>query len=98
MFNDNLQQFAHQVGYISGLHTGGKLSDAEAIQKNRSALAGPPTAARSNSGLTHKEYAPMKDGDIVRLKQRLSQQVVTLKSIATALSLVLSTILPKLKF
>jgi len=33
MFNDNLQQFAHQVGYISGLHTGGKLSDAEAIQK-----------------------------------------------------------------
>jgi hypothetical protein len=33
MFNDNLQQFAHQVGYISGLHTGGKLSENEAIQK-----------------------------------------------------------------
>jgi hypothetical protein len=33
MFNDNLQQFAHQVGYISGLHTGGKLSEAEALQK-----------------------------------------------------------------
>jgi hypothetical protein len=33
MFNDNLQQFAHQVGYISGLHTGGKLSEDEAIQK-----------------------------------------------------------------
>lgn len=33
VFNDNLQQFAHQVGYISGLHTGGKLSEAEAIEK-----------------------------------------------------------------
>ena len=33
MFNDNLQQFAHQVGYISGLHTGGKLTEDEALQK-----------------------------------------------------------------
>ena len=33
MFNDNLQLFAHQVGYISGLHTGGKLSEGEALQK-----------------------------------------------------------------
>jgi hypothetical protein len=33
MFNDNLQQFAHQVGYICGLHTGGKLSEDEALQK-----------------------------------------------------------------
>lgn len=33
MFNDNLQQFAHQVGYISGLYTGGKLSEDEALRK-----------------------------------------------------------------
>lgn len=33
VFNDNLQQFAHQVGYVTGLHTGGKLSEDEAIQK-----------------------------------------------------------------
>jgi hypothetical protein len=33
MFNDNLQQFAHQVSYISGLHTGGKLSEDEALQR-----------------------------------------------------------------
>ncbi len=33
MFNDNLQQFAHQVSYVSGLHTGGKLTEDEALQQ-----------------------------------------------------------------
>ncbi len=32
-FNANLQEFAHQVGYISNLHTGGKLSSPKAYEK-----------------------------------------------------------------
>ncbi|MEM1293465.1 MAG: hypothetical protein AAGH67_18540 [Cyanobacteria bacterium P01_H01_bin.162] len=31
MFNANLQAFAQRVGYISGLHTGGRLSSDDAI-------------------------------------------------------------------
>ena len=31
-FNANLQEFSHRVGYISNLHTGGKLSSNEAYQ------------------------------------------------------------------
>ena len=30
LFNANLQEFSHQVGYISGLHQGGKISSQEA--------------------------------------------------------------------
>ena len=32
-FNANLQDFAHQVGYISNLHTGGKLSSDDAFEQ-----------------------------------------------------------------
>ena len=33
VFNVSLQDFAHRVGYISSLHTGGKLSSKEAYQQ-----------------------------------------------------------------
>ena len=33
VFNANLQEFAHQVSYISNLETAGKLSPQEAYQK-----------------------------------------------------------------
>jgi hypothetical protein len=33
VFNDNLQEFSQSVLYISGLHTGGKLSSEEAYKK-----------------------------------------------------------------
>lgn len=33
VFNANLQEFAHQVSYISSLETAGKLSPQEAYQK-----------------------------------------------------------------
>lgn len=32
-FNANLQEFAHRVGYISSLNTGGKISPEEAYQQ-----------------------------------------------------------------
>jgi hypothetical protein len=32
IFNANLQEFAQRVGYISGLHTGGRLSSDDAIE------------------------------------------------------------------
>ncbi|WOD39846.1 hypothetical protein [Nodosilinea sp. E11] len=32
-FNANLQEFAHRIGYISGLQTGGKLSPDEAYDQ-----------------------------------------------------------------
>ncbi|MGB3136921.1 MAG: hypothetical protein WBG38_18355 [Nodosilinea sp.] len=32
-FNANLQEFAHRIGYISGLQTGGKLSPDEAYHQ-----------------------------------------------------------------
>ncbi|NJL82912.1 MAG: hypothetical protein HC890_08045 [Chloroflexaceae bacterium] len=32
-FNANLQEFAHQVGYISSFHTNGKLSTEEACAR-----------------------------------------------------------------
>ncbi|MEL6381424.1 MAG: hypothetical protein AAFQ89_02920 [Cyanobacteria bacterium J06626_18] len=35
VFNANLQEFAQRVGYISGLHTGGKLSSDEAFAEVR---------------------------------------------------------------
>ena len=31
LFNANLQAFAQRVGYISGLHTGGRLSSDDAV-------------------------------------------------------------------
>jgi len=33
IFNANLQEFAQRVGYISGLHTGGRLSSDAAIEQ-----------------------------------------------------------------
>lgn len=33
IFNANLQEFAHRVGYISSLNTGGKLSPEDAYQQ-----------------------------------------------------------------
>ena len=33
VFNANLQEFAQRVGYISNLHTGGKLSSTDAFQQ-----------------------------------------------------------------
>jgi hypothetical protein len=33
VFNSNLQEFAQKVSYISGLHTGGKLSSDEALRQ-----------------------------------------------------------------
>jgi len=33
IFNANLQEFAQRVGYISGLHTGGRLSSDDAIKQ-----------------------------------------------------------------
>ena len=33
VFHANLQEFAQRVGYISSLHTGGKLSSDEACQQ-----------------------------------------------------------------
>jgi hypothetical protein len=33
LFNANLQQFSQQIGYITGLQTGGKISPEEAYQK-----------------------------------------------------------------
>lgn len=33
LFNANLQEFSHKVGYISGLHTSGKLTSAEAYDR-----------------------------------------------------------------
>jgi len=33
IFNANLQEFAQRVGYISGLHTGGRLSSDDAIEQ-----------------------------------------------------------------
>ena len=33
LFHANLQEFAQRVGYISSLHTGGKLSSDEAFQQ-----------------------------------------------------------------
>lgn len=33
IFNANLQEFAQRVGYISGLHTGGRLSSNDAIEQ-----------------------------------------------------------------
>lgn len=35
VFNANLQEFAQRVGYVSGLHTGGKLSSDEAFEEVR---------------------------------------------------------------
>ncbi|MGK7890407.1 MAG: hypothetical protein AB4042_13810 [Leptolyngbyaceae cyanobacterium] len=35
MFDANLQEFAQRVGYISNLHTGGKLSSDEAFEQIR---------------------------------------------------------------
>ncbi len=35
-FNANLQEFAHRIGYISGLQTGGKLSPDEAYSQIKS--------------------------------------------------------------
>jgi len=35
-FNANLQEFAHRIGYISGLQTGGKLSPDEAYNQIKS--------------------------------------------------------------
>ena len=32
IFNSNLQEFTHRLGYISGLHTNGKLSSQDAFQ------------------------------------------------------------------
>lgn len=32
-FNANLQEFAHRVGYISSLNTGGKISPEDAYQQ-----------------------------------------------------------------
>lgn len=32
-FNANLQEFAHRIGYISGLQTGGKISPDEAYSR-----------------------------------------------------------------
>lgn len=31
LFNANLQEFAQRIGFISGLHTGGKLTSEEAF-------------------------------------------------------------------
>lgn len=36
VFNDNLQEFAAQVGYICSLETGGKISGAEAYDSIKS--------------------------------------------------------------
>ena len=33
VFNANLQEFAQRIGYISGLHTGGRLSSDDAIEQ-----------------------------------------------------------------
>ena len=33
VFNANLQAFAQRVGYISGLHTGGRLSSDDAVEQ-----------------------------------------------------------------
>lgn len=33
LFNANLQEFSHKIGYISGLHTAGKLTSAEAYDR-----------------------------------------------------------------
>ena len=33
VFNANLQEFAQRVGYVSNLHTGGKLSSGEAFEE-----------------------------------------------------------------
>ena len=33
VFKANLQAFAQRVGYISGLHTGGRLSSDEAVEQ-----------------------------------------------------------------
>ena len=33
IFNANLQEFAQRVGYISNLHTGGKVSSTDAFQQ-----------------------------------------------------------------
>lgn len=33
LFNANLQEFAQRIGYISNLHTGGKLSSEEAFEQ-----------------------------------------------------------------
>ncbi|MEM6436437.1 MAG: hypothetical protein AAF773_21705 [Cyanobacteria bacterium P01_D01_bin.115] len=33
VFNANLQTFAQRVGYISGLHTGGRLSSDDAVEQ-----------------------------------------------------------------
>ncbi len=36
LFNANLQEFAHKVGYISALQTGGNLTPEDAYQQLRS--------------------------------------------------------------
>ncbi|HEY9761284.1 MAG TPA: hypothetical protein V6D07_02100 [Trichocoleus sp.] len=33
LFNANLQEFAQRIGFISNLHTGGKLTSEEAFQQ-----------------------------------------------------------------
>lgn len=36
LFNDNLQEFAAQIGYVCALETGGKISGAEAYDRIKS--------------------------------------------------------------